>query len=98
MGIYSNGTIFGIKIYNFNDDDVANILFEEKYVEIMTHAQLREVYLFYTELNNKNEVRFQYYTECSSTYGEGTYFTWSPMSLDLFLEKIGIYTFLYFKC
>uniref|UniRef100_A0A6C0HBS1 Uncharacterized protein n=1 Tax=viral metagenome TaxID=1070528 RepID=A0A6C0HBS1_9ZZZZ len=32
MGIYNNGSIFGIKIYNFNDD-FANILFEEKYDE-----------------------------------------------------------------
>jgi hypothetical protein len=90
MGIYTNGTIFGIKIYNFNDDDFANILFEEKYDKIMTLEQLREIYLFYTKLNNKNEIRFQYYTECSSTYGEGTFFSWFPMSLDIFLEKTGI--------
>ena len=74
MGIYNNAIIFEIKIYNFNDDDFANILFEEKYDEIMSPEQLREVYLFYTELNNKDEIRFQYYTECSNTYGEGTYF------------------------
>lgn len=55
----------------------------------MSHEQMREAYLFYTELNNKNEIRFQYYTECSSTYGEGIYFTWCPMSLELFLEKFG---------
>jgi hypothetical protein len=46
--------------------------------------------LFYTELNNKNEIRFQYYTECSSTYGKDTYFDWYPMSLNLFLEKFDI--------
>ena len=87
MGIYTNGTIFGIKIYNFNDEDLTNVLFEEKYNEPMTHAQMREAYLFYTELNNKDEIRFQYYTECMSTYGEGTYFGWWPMPLNLFLEK-----------
>ena len=87
MGIYTNHTIFGIKIYNFNDDDFANILFEKKYDEIMNNEQLKEAYLFYTELNNKNDIRFQYYTECSSTYGEGTYFNWCPMSLNLFLEN-----------
>jgi hypothetical protein len=48
---------------------------------------MREAYLFYTEMNNKNEIRFQYYTECSSTI---TYFSWCPMSLNLFLEKISI--------
>jgi len=54
MGIYSNGSIFGIQIYNFNDDDVSNILFEEKYDEIMSYNQIREAYLFYTKLNDKN--------------------------------------------
>jgi len=93
MGIYSNGSIFGIQIYNFNDNDDSNILFEEKYDEIMSYHQMREAYLFYTEFNknNKNnEIRFKYYTECSSTYGKGTYFSWFPMSLDLFLEKFGV--------
>ena len=59
----------------------------------MSNEQMRKAYLFYTtELKNKNKIRFQCYTECSSTYtyGEGTYFNWCPMSLDLFLEKLGI--------
>ncbi len=30
-----------LRIYNFNDDDFANILFEEKYDEIMSHEQMR---------------------------------------------------------
>lgn len=43
MGIYSNGSIFGIQIYNINDeDDVIHILYEEKYEEIMSHEQMRE--------------------------------------------------------
>lgn len=89
MGVYANDTIFGIKIYNLNNDDFANILFERKYDEIMSNEQLREAYLFYIELNNKNDIRFQYYTECSSTHGKGTYFNWVPMSLNLFLGKFG---------
>ena len=56
MGIYNNDSMFGLRIYNFNDDDFANILFEEKYHEIMSHQQMREAYLFYTEFNNKNEL------------------------------------------
>lgn len=90
MGLYTNGDIFGIRIYNFNDDGVANILFEEKYDEIMTNEQISEAYLFYNMLNNKNEIHFQYYTECSSTYGENTYFSWCKMLLDIFLEKSGL--------
>lgn len=56
----------------------------------MCNEQMRKAYLFYTELNNKNEIRFQYYTECSTTYSEGTYFNWCPMSLNLFLENFDI--------
>ena len=90
MGIYDNGSIFGIRIYNFNDDEFANILFEKTYNEIMSDEEKKKAYLFYTELNNKNEIFFQYYTECSNTYGEGIYFNWYPMYLNLFLEKFGI--------
>jgi hypothetical protein len=90
MGIYDNGNMFGIRIYNFNDNNLANILFEKTYHQIMSDEEKKEVYLFYTELNNKNEIRFQYYTECSSTYGKDTYFDWYPMSLNLFLEKFDI--------
>ena len=90
MGIYTSGAVFGIRIYNMNDDDFANVFFEEICDEIMSREQMREIYLFYKELDNKNEIRFQYYTECSSTYGEGTYFNWCPMSLNLFLEKLSI--------
>ena len=90
MGIYNNGQIFGIKIYNFNEEDYANTLFEEKYEEIMSHLQMKEAYLFYTELKDKNEVHFQFYTECSSTYGKGGFLMWHPMSLNTFLQKFNI--------
>jgi hypothetical protein len=90
MGIYTNGAIFGIRIYNFNNDDIDNILFEKKYDEIMSREQMRETYLFYKSLNNSNDIHFKYYTECSSTYGTKSYFNWYPMTLDLFLEKFSI--------
>ena len=51
MGIYDSGSVFGIKIYNFNDDDFANILFEKIYTEIMSDEEKKETYLFYSELN-----------------------------------------------
>ena len=91
MGIYTNGSIFGIQIYNFNEDDVSNILFEEKYDEIMSYQQMREAYLFYTNLNDKNKICFKIYTECSSTLSKNsdTFMMWYPFSLDAFLEKFG---------
>ena len=90
MGIYDSGNIFGIKMYNFNEDDFANTLFEKTYNEIMSDEEKKKAYLFYTKLNNKIKIHFQYYTECSSTYGEGVFLMWYPMSLNLFLEKFGI--------
>ena len=90
MGIYDNGSIFGIKIYNFDDNDFSNILFEKTYNEIMSNEEKKEVYLFYSELNNKNEIHFKYYTECSSSYDKGMFFKWYPMSHDIFLDKFKI--------
>ena len=92
MGIYSNGRIFGIQIYNFNDD-FSNILFEEKYDEVMSYNQMREVYLFYDNLHDKNNILFKIYTECSSTlnYDRENFMMWYPMHLDTFLEKFGVF-------
>ena len=72
----------------YNDDEI--ILFEKTYNEIMSDEEKKKAYLFYTELNNKDEIDFQYYTECSSTYGEGSFLMWYPISLNLFLEKFGV--------
>jgi hypothetical protein len=93
MGIYISGRIFGIRIYNFNEEDLSNTLFEEKYDEIMSHEQIREAYLFYTELNDKTNIFFKIYTECSSTlnpYNNENCMEWYPMPLTRFLEKFGI--------
>jgi len=93
MGIYSNGSIFGIQIYNFNDNDVSNILFEEKYDEVMSYHQMREAYIFYNILYDKNGIHFKIYTECTSTlnpYNKEIFMDWYPMSLDTFLEKFGV--------
>jgi hypothetical protein len=93
MGIYDSGNIFGIRIYNIDQYDFSNILFEKTYTTIMSDEEKKKVYLFYSELNNKNEIRFQYYTECSSTYNRCTFFAWYPMSLNVFLEKFNLFKF-----
>lgn len=91
MGIYSNGNIFGIQIYNFNDD-VSNILFEVKYDEIMSHEQMSEAYLFYISLNDKNNIFFKIYTEVSSTLSNNidNFMMWHPLSLEIFLKNFDI--------
>ena len=92
MGIYSNGSIFGIQIYNFNDNCISNILFEEKYDEVMSYHQMREAYIFYSILYDKNNIFFKIYTECSSTlsYNRDNFMMWQPLPLDIFLEKFGV--------
>jgi len=93
MGIYSSGRIFGLRIYNFNEDEYSNTLFEEKYDEIMSHEQMREAYLFYNKLQDKNEIFFKIYTELSSTldkYNREPFMEWHPISLNMFLEKFCI--------
>jgi hypothetical protein len=93
MGIYSNGSIFGILIYTLNEDDYnINTLFEEKYDEIISHEQIREAYLFYTELNDKNNLLFKVYTECTSTLDieKQNFMIWQKIALNQFLEKFDI--------
>lgn len=90
MGIYSNGSIFGIQIYNFNDDDYSNILYEKKYDVIFNDEQKEETYLFYNNLNDKNNLHFKIYTICSSTLdinNKDNFMMWYPLSLDKFLEN-----------
>jgi len=87
MGIYASGIIFGIRIYNYNT------LFEIKQDEMISDEQKKEAYSFYTGLNNKNDISFRFYTECSSTQdidNKGKIMRWYPMSLNSFLEKFAI--------
>ena len=92
MGIYTSGRIFGIKIYTFNDDDDIYTLFERKYDLIMNNEQMKEAFLLYTELHDKNNVRFKIYTEFTSTHDKENenYMDWHPISLSVFLEKFGV--------
>jgi hypothetical protein len=90
MGVYScDSCIYGIRIYKFNDG-FANILYEKIFNEIMTYEEKTNAYLFYTELENKNDMLFQFYTDFSSTCEEGVYFLWHPVSLELFLYNFGL--------
>jgi hypothetical protein len=90
MGIYTNLDMYGIQIYHYiDDDDFAKILFEKKYDTIMSQEQIGEVLLAYEELikNGNQNLRFQIFTEYSTTYGEGKFIKWFPISSEQFLEK-----------
>lgn len=93
MGIYSNGLIFGINIYIFNDDyNISNTLYKKEYSVIMNDEQKKEAYLFYNNLNNKNDIFFKIYTECNATYDTECedFKMWYPISLNTFLEKFNV--------
>jgi hypothetical protein len=92
MGIYTSGKIFGVKIYTLDDDDISYTLFEQKYDVLMTVEQMKEAYLFYTELHDKNNICFKIYTEFSSTYNKNNenYMDWHRISENIFYEKFGI--------
>ena len=90
MGIYTDLSIFGIRIYNVSyDDDIYN-LFQRKYDLIMTDEKIKEAYLFYEELYDKQDIFFQIYTECSSTYDASVFMMWYSISKNMFLEKFRI--------
>lgn len=89
MGIYPSDDVYGIRIYNFIND-MCNTLFERKYDVVMTKEMLNDVKLVYEELceNNKDQIFFQIYTECSSTYDKDIFMQWMPIKLDIFLQKL----------
>jgi hypothetical protein len=94
MGIYSNGKIFGIRIYVFNDEsDISNILFERKYDSVMNNTQKKEAYTFYANLSNKRNLLFRTYDECSSSHelqNRGSFMMWNPISLNQFLDTFDV--------
>lgn len=90
MGIYTDLSIFGIRIYNVSYDDAIYNLFQRKYDVIMTDEKIKEAYLFYEELYDKQDIFFQIYTECSSTYDTSVFMMWYSISKNMFLEKFGI--------
>ena len=90
MGIYSNGDIYGIRMYLIYDD--VNILFEIKMDTIMSNEKKKESKLFYNGLseNDKTKVRFEIYTEGYSTYNNEVFMMWEQITLDFFIRKFSI--------
>ncbi len=93
MGIYASDKIYGIKIYTDNENkDNYNIvtLYEIQSKDVISEQQKKEARLFYENLYNKQNIQFKIYTECSSTYREGTFMMWYSLSLADFLKYFDI--------
>jgi uncharacterized membrane protein YhdT len=54
----------------------------------MADEEKKKAYLFYTDLNNKNEIQFQHYTECSSIYDKGFFFNVVSNVVEFIFRKI----------
>jgi len=74
MGVYSNGSIYGVSfVRNYE------VLFERTWLEAATPSQIQEVKAFYNGLTAGADIRF--YTSCSTTYDIGEtapFMTWWP--------------------
>ena len=94
MGIYTNGSIFGIMMYTVGSDtdDTIITLFTKQYDMILSDEEKKEAYTFYTELIDKNDICFKFYTECTSTHDlkNKNYMMWHPMTLKHFLDNFNI--------
>jgi len=93
MGIYTNGSIFGIMMYTGSDtDDTIISLFTKQYDMILSDEEKKEAYTFYTELIDKNNICFKFYTECTSTHDlkNKNFMMWYPMTLKQFLDNFNI--------
>jgi len=88
MGIYPSGKIYGIKIYTFDSDETGVTLYEKKSDQVMNEDLKKEARRFYEDLPEKSGIRFQIFTECSSTYKLNSimYKSWMPYSLKEFME------------
>jgi len=88
MGIYTDCSLFGIRIYVIDDDDFYTItLFELKQDVLMSDEQIKKVYLFYEKSENKEKLLFQIYTNCSSTlYEKGVFKMWYKIETSNFLQ------------
>lgn len=94
MGIYSDGTIFGIKLFLISDNGV-NVLYEKQYEEIMTDEQKQQVYEFCQELpkNVMNKLEIHIYTNCQDTYescNNAVYRMWYSICLEHFLQEFNM--------
>lgn len=92
MGIYSTNNVFGIKMYRRNvGEDECKILLYVIHNNVMTLEQMNDVYTFYTNLHDKNNVKFQLYSECWTTLSEDTSTCkmYLPITLESFVNIFG---------
>lgn len=85
MGIYSNGSVYGIQLTR-NEE----VLYKQIWSNTMTASQIKEVRDFYNSLDTTADIQFRYYTSCSTTYDIGEsapFMTWWPGDVLMLRER-----------
>jgi hypothetical protein len=84
MGIYSDGSIYGVCLI-VNGEEVYKRVYEER----MNREGITELKVEYEKIKDE-DIIIRFYTNCSSTYNSGitgTFTTWFPGSRET-LEKL----------
>lgn len=90
MGFYINeDDIYGIIIYH--STNAIRVLYRKTYDQKMNDSELRETYIFYNDLIDKNDIGFSIYTPCCCTLDVGKdSMIWYPIELDTFITKMNV--------
>ena len=70
MGIYTDGNVYGVYIYTYDDDDNLTVLLDKKYDAKMTTEQIIEVKTEFDNLSEdiRKEMRIQFHVSCTTSY------------------------------
>jgi hypothetical protein len=84
MGIYNDGIIRGIKMSLYGVSCQLLFSYEKQYDDKMTIEQIREVEKEYNTFTDgeKQELIYNVYVNCSSTYDNGNFMHWWRISKD----------------
>jgi hypothetical protein len=80
--IYYTDNIYGIRFIQNG-----KIIFIKKYDNVINTEIKKEIYEYYENIENKDNVRIQMYIECGSTNIEETFCIWDNLSSYTFLDK-----------
>jgi uncharacterized protein (DUF2344 family) len=90
MGIYSDGNVYGVSWNIYDESDELITRFEKTFTEKMTLDQIQEIKVEYNKLTETvfTNIRFGFYTKCTSSYSNdsGTFMSWFPGTKELIEE------------
>ena len=91
MGMYTDGNVYGVYIYTYDDDDNLTVLLDKKYDAKMTTEQIIEVKTEFDNLSEdiSKEISIRFYVSCNTSYelaNSGPFISLWPGSLAMLEE------------